>query len=254
MVFLLGLVLATGGETLAVTNHPNWATLLTSVGCSLIAAALVTYLSPASVEVFQKFMDLGVSNLWSSRGDIPPTHWVAWVRQAHERFTEIGISNNGWCRDHAFPEAVKHRLRQGVTVKMFFLNPMTELARVRATEDTGRNTIQTIKISIKRMWDIRESIEEEAIKQNFHLFVYAQTPSFGATWIDDFMIVTHYLPGFANLTSPALLVKPVSTTEEVTDLYRVYADNCKMIEQAAIEITTENIAQYIEGATDAGPV
>ena len=81
--------------------------------------------------------------------------------------------------------------------------------------------------------------------QRLKLYVYRATPSSGVTWVDDFMLVTHYLGGFANVTSPAFLVQPVKLKSEERNLFAVYADNVRIIEgQSSTEITGQNVANY----------
>ncbi len=242
-VFLLGLLSIIGGSFLAVLGHPNWATALVSIGGSLIAAALVTYLSPVSEEVYQKFIALGISDVYPSRRIIPNPQWVAWIRLARRNCALLGIAHENWCRDPEFPDALRDRLRDRVEVKICFLDPTSSAAQTRANEDKGRDLLKTIRESIKFMWSLKSSLEP-GTRERLKLYVYSSTPSSGSTWIDSFMVVTHYLAGFANLTSPALIVKPVSPATKSPDLYGVYAQNVQTIEDHSIEITDANITTY----------
>jgi hypothetical protein len=72
--------------------------------------------------------------------------------------------------------------------------------------------------------------------------VYDSTPSTGATWIDDFMIVTHYLAGFPNRTSPAFKIEDVGPES----LFSVFKLNIERIREkvSTIEITEANIEQF----------
>jgi hypothetical protein len=79
-VFLLGLALVFAGVVCGFLNARNSSTALVSIGCSLIAAALVTYLSPVSEEVYQKFLALGVSDVYPSRQAVDNPRWVDWVK------------------------------------------------------------------------------------------------------------------------------------------------------------------------------
>ena len=243
IVFLIGLILIIGGSFLAVLDHPNCATVLVSVGGSLVAASLVTYLSPVSEEVYQKFLALGITDVYPSRRIIPNQQWVAWIRLARRNCTLLGIAHENWCRDPEFPAAITDRIRDGVEVKILFLDPTSPSGQTRAGEDKGRDLLKTIRESIKFMWDLKNDIETGA-RERLKLYVYNSTPSSGTLWIDSFMVVTHYLAGFANLTSPAVIVKPVTPATESPDLYGVYAQNVQAIEGHAIEITDANIAKY----------
>jgi hypothetical protein len=77
------------------------------------------------------------------------------------------------------------------------------------------------------------------------LYVYSATPSSGMTWIDDFMLVTHYLAGFANVVSPAFLIEPIKLKSERQNLFSIYAENVRKLEESAVEITETNVDQYI---------
>src|SRR5207244_3053631 len=96
-------------------------------------------------------------------------------------------------------------------VKILFLNPNQLAVVLRAREEArgkhSRTTQDVIKESIRRVWEIRESLKP-GVKEHLRLYVYDATPSCGLTWVDDQMIVTHYLAGSVDLTSPAVLLKP----------------------------------------------
>lgn len=246
VVFLIGLVLVVLGGILWEA-HPRWSTTLISIGASLIAASIVTYLSPANQEVFQKFLRLGIIDVYLSRSDIPNKQWVEWLRSARRHCTLYGISNNKWCGDPDFKPAILDLVRREVMVKVFFLDPASEVAKARAHEEnpaTARDTIQTIRDSVKFVWDLRQEMEEDR-REWLKLYVYNATPSFGATWVDTLMIATHYLAGFPNVTSPAVVIKPVQTAGGIRDLYGIYEENMRNVEKHhATEIKEENVAKY----------
>src|SRR5579864_5109594 len=120
VVLLIGIVAMLLGWVAAAQCLPNLSTVLFSVGCSLIAAALVALLSPSTDEVYGKFRRLGIFDLEPSRDDIVKSQWVRWLRRARRRFVEIGISNSGWLGDPDFLSVLEDRLRKKVEVKMFF--------------------------------------------------------------------------------------------------------------------------------------
>src|SRR5262249_23144366 len=105
IVFLLGWLMVFAGVVCGFLSATNSSTALVSIGCSLIAAAIVTYLSPVSEEVYQKFLALGISNVYPSRREIANTQWVAWLRTTRQRCAILGIANNNWCRDPEFAAA-----------------------------------------------------------------------------------------------------------------------------------------------------
>ena len=245
VVFLLGCVFVFAGVIFGFLNARNSATALVSIGCSLIAAAVVTYLSPVSEESYQKFLALGVRDVYPSRRDIANRQWVDWLRAARQQCTILGIANNNWFKDPDFPSALRDRLREDVEVKIFFLDPTSPPAATRAKEDTVRQTQRIICESIDVVWKLRSNLEEP-LRPRLKIYVYRATPSCGVVWIDSFMVVTHYLPSSANVTSPSLIVRPVGTADGRPDLYGVYAANVKAVEkpQYSTLLTDENVGQY----------
>jgi len=246
---LLGFSLVViGAGVAACRNLAQLSTILISVGASLIAAAVVTYLSPVSREVYQKFVGLGIDDVYPSRAEIPKKNWCAWIKRAKRRCFLLGIANNNWCGDRDFEPSVLRAVRSGVEVTILFLDPNGNAVLTREKEDGRRKTSATIRSSIRVVWeDIRSKLDREADAQKLlKLYVYDATPSSGMTWIDDsFMVVTHYLAGFANVTSPAMIVKPVETDPEAGDLYRTYEENAgKLLERSTL-LTADNISKFL---------
>jgi hypothetical protein len=216
-----------------------------SVGSSIAAAAIVAYLSPVNEETYQKFLSLGIEGVYTSRSDVENRQWVRWLQQARRRCILLGIAHGNWRRDADFAGALLERLTHKVEVKIFLLNPTGAAAALRSNEDTGRDTKIEIQTSIRILWQLREGLPEE-VKPRLRLYVYEATPSLGVTWIDDFMIATHYLAGSMNVTSPAVLLEPGQISREQQDLYGIYANNVEIIEkQFSILITNENIRDFV---------
>jgi hypothetical protein len=249
VVGLLGFCSAVIGVGIAACrNLSQLSTILISVGTSLIAAAVVTYLSPVSREVYQKFVGLGIDDVYPSRADIPERNWCAWIRRAKRRCFLLGIANNNWCGDRDFESSVLKAVRSGVEMKILFLDPNGNAVITREKEDGRRKTADTIRSSIRVVWEqIRSKLDGESGAQGLlRLYVYDATPSSGVTWIDDsFMVVTHYLAGFANVTSPALIVKPVETGPDASDLYRTYEENAERLIERSTLLTPDNIKDYL---------
>jgi hypothetical protein len=87
---------------------------------------------------------------------------------------------------------------------------------------------------------------EKDLKARFKMYVYNATPSLGLTWTDDLMVATHYLAAFKNLTSPALFLEPARFPHRASNLYKVYAENVKMLEEnLSTHLSEENITQYV---------
>lgn len=246
VIFLVGVFADCLGVILALLRPPHIYTsgFLLSVGSSIVAAAVVAYLSPVNEEAYQKFLSLGIEDVYTSRSDVENRQWVKWLQQAKRRCVLLGIAHGNWRRDADFAGALLERLAHNVEVKIFLLNPNGQAAALRAKEDTGRDTKLEIQISIRILWQLRESFPPEA-RPRLKLYVYEATPSLGVTWIDDFMIATHYLAGSMNVTSPALLMEPGQLSRKRQDLYGIYANNVESIENHfSTLITAENIHDY----------
>jgi len=244
VIFLVGAFADGLGVILGLLHHIYSSGILLSIGSSIAAAAIVAYLSPVNEEVYQKFLSLGIEDVYISRSDVENRQWVRWFQQAKRRCVLLGIAHGNWRRDADFAGALLERLTHKVEVKIFLLNPNGPAAALRAKEDTGRDTKLEIQTSIRILWQLREGFPEH-VKLRLRLYVYEATPSLGVTWIDDFMIATHYLAGSMNVTSPALLMEPGQLTR-TQDLYGTYANNVETVEREfSTLITNENIRDYI---------
>ncbi len=240
---IIGLLLAIGGIVCGYYGHPYWLTLLVGIGTSLIAAGIVTFLSPTNDEMYQDFLALGIREIWPSRRDVPPDNWCRWLRGTSKSCMLLGVAHGEWRNDDRFEPALQHCLEKGdVNVHILFLDPNSDLAKARAKEEQ-RDTPATIRTSIRIIWkEIRTRLDPEA-RDRLHLYVYDSTPSSGATWVDDFMIVTHYLAGYPNRTSPAFRVEDLGAES----LFGVFKTNIERIKQrsSTVEITEQNVANYI---------
>jgi hypothetical protein len=242
---------------LAVTIGGAWAwhkdrlgaiggSLTIGVGSSILAAAIVAFLSPASETGYRKFISFGIIDIWSSRGAIKD--WVNWMETARETCVLFGIAHGGWCDDARFASALKERLNQGVGFRILFLDPNSRCAQIRADEEknskSSRNTQTKIRESIRKIWEIRESLTAGQ-KEQLRLFVYEATASCGLTWVDQQMLVTHYLAGLPDVTSPALLLTRPQVGME-RSLYDVYADNLnEIIHRMSRPVDEKNIDEFL---------
>lgn len=244
---LVGIVLICCGGICVLVGWPYRAAVLSGIGGSLAAAAVVSGLSPLNDESFHEFRELGIKRSFFNRAKIEDDQWCKWLRGARQHCTLLGIAHGKWCEAEWFPDALQDSLRRGVKVTFLFLDPDCPSAHQRAREDTraNRNTINAIQDSIRFVWGLRQAVPEDH-RGNLRLFVYDSTPSSGTSWIDNFMIVTHYLAGFANVTSPALWVEPVRTEPDTRNLYDIYMENLKKVqERFATEVDEAWIAEHL---------
>ena len=246
IIFFVGLALTVLGTLALYRGMIIRGSLGIGVGSSILAAVIVAYLSPASESGYRKFVSFGIVDMWSSRKAL--TDWVQWMETTREHCVLFGIAHGGWCNDGRFESALKERVSHGVSFRILFLDPNSNSAEIRAKEEK-RDTKKMIGESIKKMWGIREEIPPGQ-KEQVRIFVYDATASCGLTWIDQQMLVTHYLAGLPDETSPALLlVRPAVGMER--SLYDVYADNLEKIVQKSRPVDENNIQEFLPQQTDA---
>jgi len=223
-----------------------WGSFLVGAGAAIFAAAIVSFLSPFNEAAFRRFVSFGIQRFWPSRQTIEDLYWVDHLHQAKENCTLLGIAHGKWCDDNRFRPTLHDRLNHGVMFKMFFLDPESTAAELRADEEqrqtNGRDTRVAIRKSIKEMWEFRQGLEA-GLRDRLRLYVYRATPSCGLMWIDKTMLVTHYLPGLPDVTSPALLIIPPQGGIEGS-LYNIYARNVQKTEQYSVLIDEGNFHQF----------
>jgi hypothetical protein len=240
---LIGLSIASGG---AFGWHKNWfgfiwGSLLIGIGSSAIAAGIVAFLSPFYESAYRRFVSLGIEKVWPSREALRKREWVDMLNAAKNKCTLLGIAHSGWCNDERFKSTLEDRLKRGVKVKIFFLHPESPSAELR-TKEEGRPTKDLIRKSIACVWNIRKGLEP-AVKDRLRIYVYNATASCGLTWIDEYMIITHYLAGRPDVTSPAIRVQPAQIG--TGGLYDVYAENLENMERDhTIELDDRNIKGF----------
>lgn len=246
------------GGICVLRGCPYRAAVFSGIGGSLTAAAVVSWLglvnSAANDESFLEFLALGIKRSYFHRNRIDDGQWCKWLRETKKHCTLLGIAHHKWCGDGNFPDALRECLSHGVGVTFLFLNPGSEAAKLRTREDVraARNTIQEIQDSIRFIWNLREQLPPRS-KQRLMLYVYDSTPSSGTQWFDDFMVVTHYLAGFPNVTSPALLVEPVKTEPGEKNLFDIYKENLmKVKENFSVAIDDDWIRNNLPSAERQG--
>lgn len=210
----------------------------------MLAAMLVSFFGPAGEDTYHKFLQMGVTDFYPSRNKVPTECWVDWLEGAQRQCTLLGQAHSEWIRDDRFEPALLSRLTAGVQVHILFLNPKARTADEREREDQQKvRTRDRIKNAIRDLWAIRSRIGSPA-RERLFIYTYDATPSLGVTWVDDWMLVTHYLAGFNNLTSPALRVE---SNSKARSPYAVYAMNVTRIrEKFSTLIDDKNIGEYVD--------
>ena len=226
-------------------KHVLVSAALVGIGTSMLAAMLVSFAGPSGEETYQKFLQMGVTDFYPNRNMVPNESWVDWLEGAQRTCILLGQAHGEWIRDDRFEPALVSRLIAGVQVQIFFLRPTTSEADVRQREDQQKlDTKKRIRDSMRALWEIRSRLNDAA-KDRLTIYTYDATPSLGVTWVDDWMLVTHYLAGFNNLTAPALRVE---SSPKPRSPYAVYAKNVDRIREKFSEIVTEeNVSDYTDG-------
>ena len=222
--------------------HTLLGSALVGIGASMLAAMLVSFAGPDGEETYRKFLQMGVTDFYANRNMVPNESWVDWLEGAQRSCILLGQAHGEWIRDDRFEPALVSRLIAGVQVQIFFLDPTTTAADVRQKEDQQKlATTKRIRDSIRELWAIRSRLNDTA-RDHLTVYTYHATPSLGVTWIDDWMLVTHYLAGFNNLTAPALRVE---SSPKPRSPYAVYAKNVDRIREKFSEIVTDdNVDKY----------
>jgi hypothetical protein len=236
IVAFFGVVLVLIGSCLAPT-YTVWGAGLVGIGTSMLAAMLVSFAGPDGEETYRKFLQMGVKDFYANRTMVPSESWVDWLESAQRSCILLGQANGEWTRDDRFEPALVSRLIAGVQVEIFFLSPNSPAAKVRQKEDQQKlNTEKRITESITTLLQIRDRLTATA-RDRLTIRTYDAMPSLGVTWIDDWMLVTHYLAGFNNLTSPALRVE---SNPNPRSPYAVYAKNVDRIRDKFSEKVTDD--------------
>ena len=219
-----------------------WSSVFAGVGGSVLATVLVGFWALDADEAYQAFLQHGVTRFYPDR-EQSHVDWVGKLREAKHRCILLGQAHGGWSNDRTFRPALLDRVRAGVGVEIFFLDPTGDAARVRAAED--RKNIEPLlsrtKASISVVWAIRKELDQQ-LRDRMRLYVYNATPSLGLNWFDTTMFAAHYLGGLTNSTSPLLRVeyRPGPDT-----LYAVYEENVEVIrDNFSTMITDANVAKY----------
>jgi len=240
IVAFIGVVLVLIGSCLS-PMQPLVASALVGIGASMLAAMLVSFAGPDGEETYRKFLQMGVKDFYANRNMVPNESWVDWLEGSQRSCILLGQANGEWIRDDRFEPALVSRLIAGVQVEIFFLDPTSTAADVRQMEDQQKlDTKKRIKESIRALLQIRSRLTDTARKR-LTIYTYDATPSLGVTWIDDWMLVTHYLAGFNNLTSPALRVE---SNPNPRSPYAVYAKNVDRIRARSKKVADEDVDKY----------
>jgi hypothetical protein len=242
LIGIIGLLLLLLGVVVRPTT--TLGAIAISIATSLIASVVVAAFALEREAFAQAILDLGVERLFGDRKrDFGDDFWTNLVRTCRNHYRVLGTANHGYWHDEQTRQDTTRTLtdaivKRSVDVEFLFLKPDGDLCKRRGQEEQ-RDTMKDTLVSIDRFWTLREELPE-AHRSRLVLKEYDVTPSCGITWVDDTMLVTHYLAGRNNLGSPGLLlrsggpsmdtlVRPVGGEEAVAPLTDVYVRNFKEI-------------------------
>ncbi len=243
-----------------------------SIASSLIAAVIVAAFALEREAFAQALLDLGVERVFRDRKrEFEDSFWTDLVLGSRSHYRVLGTANHGYWHDEQARQDTTRTLtdaivKRSVDVEFLFLRPDGDLCARRGREeqrDTERDTL----VSIDRFWTLREGLPETH-RQRLVLREYDLTPSCGITWVDDTLLVTHYLAGRNNLGSPGLLLRsgrssvdtlfrPVGGEDIGAPLTDVYIRNFKEIAsgEKSTVLTAERVSvlrHRLEQMTDPG--
>ena len=249
VVGLVGVALAFAGFACYNSASPDgvlWRGLLIGVGTSLVAGAISAVLL-SERQKSTALLGSGIEQVWEDREHIAGDQWIGWLAGAKGICHILGVAASKWLTDPNFRTTLEGRLKNRVQVHFLLLSPRDDCqaAAVRAQEEQvfHRDTIAVIRETFAGMWQLKQGLDP-TLRGRLHIWAYQATPSFGALWVNDVMVVTHYLPTQANLRCPAFLVRE----SDAPNLFSVYRNSISAIlenQARTVEITDENIADYL---------
>ena len=254
LAVLVGVVFLLVGWSVFESSEP-WDLVLIGAGGSLIAASVYAFLSVARDNFVNTVLRMGIRDLFDDRyKDLGDSEWEPYLQGAKDHYKILGVANHGYLHSESSKQRYgglfQSAARRDVEVELLWLKPDSILAAIRDEEEGRASRADAIK-SMRWFWELRGELDP-AHQNNFSLKEYELTPTCGITWIDDEIVVTHYLAKKLNLHAPGLIIttrpgwwpwaRPAVFGRE-TDLGRKYSDNYTEIAQSAQPLTAERIEE-----------
>lgn len=255
VIFLVGLIaFAVAYILLYITKiQPFWPAVMSSVGASLVATSIASWFVLRQPRAWEKIFAAGVTKVFLERDkDIPAAKWHEVIRGAKRECNILGIALHGWVEDTETEPAIKECVAKCVPIKILFLDPESNAAKIRQKEERARrDTIHEIAHAIKRFWEIREDLPDEQ-RERLDLRIYDNTPSCSIIWTNNQMVVTNYVVSVPNVRSPGCIISDISPStglfvklrKDKRCLFDVYRDNFNTVFKASRELTKELVEKY----------
>lgn len=248
VAFLLGIIFLGFGKASNASTYPGQ--ILLGAGASIIASVVLIVVAGKKEELAERVMKYGIKELFCNRlRDLDENFWTDFIASANQYVKILGVANHGYVTKSDGvvksneKEALKKLIEKGVTVTILWLDPMSELARIRDEEEKRGTRTDAIK-SILAFHKFRESLVNKN-KKNLILKIYNATPTCGLTWVDESMVVTHYLSHTSNQSSPGFvltnsridrLLSRLTRDNGHAALYKMYGDNLNEISRCSLSV------------------
>lgn len=185
------------------------ALVLLGVGSSLIASATFVFITASREGPAEILIDQGIDRIFDNRQQaFDDGDWESLIGAAKTWYRVVGVANHGYVRTSTAPiteRAFRAALGRGVRVEILWLDPTKDIAKLREVEEGNRGTRSDAIRSIRWFHKFKEGLPPE-LAERISLRYYSALPTNGLTWVDDAMIITHYLPDEQNRTCPGLVI------------------------------------------------
>lgn len=222
------------------------------IPASLLTSLVILYIFDKYNDKVEHIIKLGLIKVWHNRHakERITINWLDVVCSARDLCVIMGKSNSGYCDDmKPLAEFVRKNIRK-VNFKVFFLHPSLADREDLAKLDKSIAEFGKLKFDRDQLVDAET---RKLLQDRFQLFTYNFSPTFSATMVDNYMVVTHYLKYTRNEDCPAYELVDLGFFFERKggrgQLFGVYKDNLDELEKAAKEIRTENDHKEICGLT-----
>lgn len=179
----------------ALSKYPRWSTIFLSIGASLIASAIVTYLNAKyalkriAEEIVTK--EWGLCAIYSSRQDMNSSCNVA-LQDASDQIEMIGFGFRS-LRDSQ-DKLIRSKVKKGITVKIISMNPNSVYLTQREKDE--KVAPGSIKESILQLNEWTKSLRELAPnRDNVQIRFYDSLPQDFYFRSDDHVFVGPYIYG-----------------------------------------------------------
>lgn len=184
---------------------------LLATGSALFAAAAFAFLAVPRNLWAAELQRNGVIEVFSRRlAAFSDADWEERVREARHHIRILGGSNHGYIgRDGAmwattYQQTFKALVDRGVHVEVLWNDPTKAAAEASEREERRRARADAVE-SMEHFLALKESLPER-VRDQLVLREYDDPPSCGLVWIDDKLVVSHYLPGRPHFESPGLVL------------------------------------------------